>query len=229
MSKPYFPYTGGKNGAGVYQQIINLIPPHNYYYEGFAGSAAIFRLKKPADFSFLFDIDKNVCENWGRCLENTPGVNVLNLSVTELLIKAKDFATDTFIYLDPPYLKSTRSCKKDYYKHEFTVFDHQIFLTQLLSLKCFVMVSHYKCAMYDEILNGWHQHHFSAQSRKGKRTETVYMNYIPPQVLHDYRYIGNNYREREQLKRQQKNFIKKLNSLPHHLRNSIIEQINSVK
>lgn len=30
-------YKGGKAGAGVYQQIINQIPPHDVYIEPFLG------------------------------------------------------------------------------------------------------------------------------------------------------------------------------------------------
>lgn len=33
-------YLGGKNGSGVYQAIINLLPPHDTYIEGFLGTGA---------------------------------------------------------------------------------------------------------------------------------------------------------------------------------------------
>jgi hypothetical protein len=41
-------YAGGKNGAGVYQTIINLMPPHDVYIEPFLGGGAIMRQKRPA-------------------------------------------------------------------------------------------------------------------------------------------------------------------------------------
>ena len=49
-------YPGGKNGAGVYQQIINLMPPHDVYIEPFLGGAAILRLKRPAGRSIACDL-----------------------------------------------------------------------------------------------------------------------------------------------------------------------------
>jgi DNA adenine methylase len=49
-------YQGGKNGSGTYQQIINLIPPHSLYFEGFAGSAAIYFNKCRSRTSILCDI-----------------------------------------------------------------------------------------------------------------------------------------------------------------------------
>jgi hypothetical protein len=41
-------HPGGKAGAGVYQRIINQIPPHDVYVEAFLGDGAILRRKKPA-------------------------------------------------------------------------------------------------------------------------------------------------------------------------------------
>ena len=40
-------YPGGKRGAGVYQTIINLMPPHDVYIEPFWGGGAIKRQKRP--------------------------------------------------------------------------------------------------------------------------------------------------------------------------------------
>ncbi|MCZ4283118.1 hypothetical protein O4H49_20200 [Kiloniella laminariae] len=33
--KKHMSYPGGKGGAGVYQKIINIMPPHKTYIEGF--------------------------------------------------------------------------------------------------------------------------------------------------------------------------------------------------
>ena len=50
-------YPGGKNGSGVHQRIINLIPPHRVYIEGCVGSGAILRTKRPASASYAIDLD----------------------------------------------------------------------------------------------------------------------------------------------------------------------------
>lgn len=55
-------YPGGKNGAGVYQRIINLQPPHDVYVEPFLGGAAIMRLKRPARRNIGLDLDRAVLE-----------------------------------------------------------------------------------------------------------------------------------------------------------------------
>jgi DNA adenine methylase len=53
-------YTGGKNGPGVFQRIINLMPPHRVYIEPFLGSGAILRLKRPAVFNIGVEVDPEV-------------------------------------------------------------------------------------------------------------------------------------------------------------------------
>jgi DNA adenine methylase len=53
-------YMGGKNGAGVFQRIINLMPPHRVYIEPFLGSGAILRLKRPAVFNVGVELDPDV-------------------------------------------------------------------------------------------------------------------------------------------------------------------------
>jgi DNA adenine methylase len=54
------PYPGGKNGAGVYQRIINLMPPHAVYVEPFLGSGAVMRLKRPASLNIGLDLDGGI-------------------------------------------------------------------------------------------------------------------------------------------------------------------------
>jgi DNA adenine methylase len=50
-------YPGGKNGAGVYQTIINLMPPHDVYIEPFLGGGAIMRQKRPALLNIGLDLE----------------------------------------------------------------------------------------------------------------------------------------------------------------------------
>lgn len=41
-------YLGAKSGSGVFQTIINLIPPHDTYIEAFLGTGAVMKRKAPA-------------------------------------------------------------------------------------------------------------------------------------------------------------------------------------
>ena len=60
-------YPGAKNGSGVYQNIINLIPPHDIYIDAFLGTAAILRKKKLAKYSICLDRNQ-ICIDVGRQL-----------------------------------------------------------------------------------------------------------------------------------------------------------------
>jgi site-specific DNA-adenine methylase len=63
-------YPGGKNGAGVYQQLINLMPPHHTYIEPFLGSGAILRLKRPAQASIGIDADADGVDRYRELLSS---------------------------------------------------------------------------------------------------------------------------------------------------------------
>jgi hypothetical protein len=61
----FMTYPGGKNGSGVYQKIINQMPPHRTYIEAFLGGGAILRAKRPAMVNIGIDLDKKVVHEWG--------------------------------------------------------------------------------------------------------------------------------------------------------------------
>lgn len=51
-------YKGGKNGSGVFQRLICMMPPHDFYIEMFLGSGAVLRRKKPARMSHAYELSK---------------------------------------------------------------------------------------------------------------------------------------------------------------------------
>jgi hypothetical protein len=66
-----------------------------------------------------------------------------------------------------------------------------------------VVLSGYRSQLYDSIVGHWHQLDFSTVNRAAKTTtETIWMNFSPPSVLHDYQYLGTDFRERERIKRK---------------------------
>ena len=66
-------YPGGKNGAGVFQSIINQMPPHDRYIEPFLGSGAVFRLKSPARVNVGIDIDPKAIALFSELLGRPAG------------------------------------------------------------------------------------------------------------------------------------------------------------
>jgi hypothetical protein len=91
-----------------------------------------------------------------------------------------------------------------------------------------VMISGYESELYKEILTGWHIHTFDSAVRGGVNTEWVWMNYPEPIELHDYRFLGNNFRERERLKRRKENWVSRLQCMPVLERQALLCAMQSV-
>lgn len=269
-------YPGGKNS--VYHHIINQIPPHRVYIEGFYGSGAIMRRKFPAKLNIGVDLDASVLpgsivkngdasartavssemtmgaaaaivkNDDTRCSSKTAmpdpidrnddtyrhAINDDASSYTFILANALDFLAschfrgDEFVYLDPPYLMSTRKSKRDLYRHEFgSVDEHAALLSLIRSLPCMVAISGYWSELYADMLHDWRSYLFQAHTRQGMETEWLWMNYQEPIALHDYSYLGDNFRERERIKRKAKRWVNRFLSLDVLERRAIVSELKA--
>jgi hypothetical protein len=122
------------------------------------------------------------------------------------------FAADDLIYCDPPYLMETRS-SGPLYRHEFSDAQHAELLASIGELPCRVLISGYWSEMYADVLHRWNSIHFEAMTRGGMATEWVWFNFPEPVALHDYRYLGETFRARQDLKRQKDRLIARLQSM----------------
>lgn len=137
------------------------------------------------------------------------------------------FRGDEFIYLDPPYLRSVRKSKRALYRHEFwTKEDHSRLLSLVRSLPCMVAISGYGSELYQDRLSHWRLVTFQAHTRNGMATECLWMNYDQPETLHDYRFLGADFRERERIKRKAKRWVKRFLELDLLERHAIISELN---
>lgn len=201
-------YPGGKGRC--YQQIINVMPPHRVYIEAFLGGGAVIRNKRPAERSIGIDIDPAVIAEWERM--RWPGTEWKCVDACEFL-SSFAFSGDELVYADPPYLPHTRR-KPRCYRHDFTSNDHLALLATLKALPCLVILSGYPSRLYDEALAGWCRLTFTGTSHVGKRTEALWLNFSPGEVLHDYRFVGRTFRERDRLRRMAVRWERRLNQLP---------------
>jgi len=208
-------YPGGKNGAGVYQTLINLMPPHQVYIEPFLGGGAVMRLKRPARLSIGIDKDEQVIETWRPLATAGDAVPELRFQCGDGIrfLQRFKFTGQELVYCDPPYVKSTRT-SGDLYRHEMTDAQHKILLATLHDLPCPVMVSGYWSELYAAGLAGWNSLSFPAMTRGGLRCEWVWFNFDPSALgLHDYQFLGKNFRERERIKRKKARWIARLSSM----------------
>ena len=229
MQRPYKTYKGGKNGSGVYQAIINQIPPHEIFISGFAGNCGVMANKKTAAIAnIVTDTDAAVVNDWkkisGITAINEDAISFINCFLSESIEQ------NIFIFLDPPYLMEVRSCKKNIYKKEMgDPATHLKLLQACRKIKHPVLITHYPCSLYDNELKDWRKLDIQGRTRHGMRTERLYMNYPQPEELHDYSFIGQNYRQREMYKRSKVNMIKKFLKMPPIERNFIISELKSNK
>jgi len=214
-------YFGGKNGNGTYQTIINEIPRHQHYVELFLGSGAIIKNKKPAHTNTGLEINPAVIAEYHY--ESSKAYKVMNRCAIKFL-QQNTFSKDTFIYVDPPYLLDTR--KSDHrYKHELTKDQHVKILQILSSITAMVCISAYDNPLYNKMLKGWRTKKFMNTTRRGLVEETLYMNYPAPVELHDYSFLGNDFTDRQRIKRKIYRHVQGLKRLPVLERNAILADI----
>ena len=207
-------YPGGKNHGSSYPRIINQIPPHHTYVEPFAGSAAIRRLMKPSARSILIDLDRFALGNLAELvppdtsLMCDDGLAWLHRQAAGLGDSAG--AAGTVIYCDPPYLPS--ACKSRLrYKYVLTEDQHYELLCLLNKLACNVLISGYWSPLYADLLSNWRTITYEQITRGNTpSTEWLWMNYPEPLALHDYSQLGAGFRERQDVRRQQKRWAAKL-------------------
>lgn len=219
-------YPGGKNAS--YRQLINQIPPHRHTVELFAGSAALLRNMAPAPAAIAIDADPKATYTLRASRRHLPPETaIVDGDALEWLdIHGQFLDEQTFIYADPPYLMDTRSSHRQIYRCEFhTAEEHYNLLQHLQRLNCLVMVSGYQSALYDMQIGDWRQTTYTAQTHGGPRTETLWMNYPEPTQLHDCSYLGDNYRERERIKRKIQRWKKRLRQMDNLERQALLEAI----
>lgn len=213
-------YPGGKGKC--FQHIINLMPPHQTYIESHLGGGAVLRNKKPAKHNFGIDIDPKVIQCWEK--DYVDYCKVIKADAADFL-DSFNFTGGELVYADPPYYPDTRRRAKVYafdYQHE----DHERLLKVIRQLPCMVMISGYDHQFYNDQLAGWRKVTFSNKTHTDVREECVWLNFEPTVKLHDPRYFGGSFRERQTFKRRQQRLFERIKDMNPIERNELIHWLN---
>lgn len=222
-------YPGGKAAAGVYQRIINLMPPHSLYIEPFLGGGAIMKLKKAAGRSIGIEIDPLAAGLLRGSLTPRPDLTIITGDGLAWLYEhGPRLPADALVYCDPPYLLETRR-SGPLYRCEMTTAQHEHLLALITRLPCQVMISGYWSQLYAEALQEWPALSFEAMTRGGTTaTEWLWCNFLPPHSLHDYQYLGRDFRERERIKRKTQRWKARLLKMPALERQALVTALADV-
>lgn len=88
--------------------------------------------------------------------------------------------SDTLMYLDPPYLLSSRKGGK-LYNHELDDAGQRSLLDLVTSSKAKIIISGYENDLYNASLEGWRKDSTISQTTSGDIAhETIWYNYDPP-------------------------------------------------
>ncbi|AXK43721.1 DNA adenine methylase [Erythrobacter aureus] len=113
--------------------------------------------------------------------ERLQRVTWLTMDAMEVIEKYR--TSDTLLYVDPPYHPSTRHDKISVgdtyraYGHELDADGHEKLLVALRETPAMVMLSGYRCEIYDDMLSDWVRLDTRAQSDgNAKKTESLWLN-----------------------------------------------------
>lgn len=194
------------------QVIVNQMPPHRNYFEPFLGSGAVLRAKRPAEQSSGVDLDPDTVRAWHDGTWTAPaGTNIVRSCGIRLLEEYR-FDRDDMVYVDPPYLHSTRTSSHRY-RFDLCEDDHCRLLRAVNALGCMVIVSGYPSRLYGSALGCWRQESFWAMTHGGMREEILWMNYPTPHELHDHRFLGANFRDRERIRRTRAAILRRVRAM----------------
>lgn len=90
----------------------------------------------------------------------------------------------TLFYLDPPYLKTTRSEQRTRYVHDMAQDDHVALLEAIQQVQGKVVLSGLRNALYAEYLSDWHTVEKSARTTSPKRQTTEVLWLSPATMAH---------------------------------------------
>ncbi len=187
------------------------------------------RNKRPAGRNIGIEIDPKVIKMWKNV--KSIGFELIHSDAITFL-KGYPFTGKELVYCDPPYLRATRKKYYPLYKYEYTREQHMELLEVIKSLPCRVMISGYKSPLYSESLENWSAYSFQAACHHGVATEYIWMNYPVPVELHDYRYLGDTFRDRERIKLKAERWVRRLRTMPVLERQALlaaVSDLNSAK
>ena len=215
---------GSKSAMGAAEQIISMMPVHDTYLEGFGGTGAVARRKRPAARNVIIEKDDKAAAVLSTTMG--PGWEVIHGDAFDYARSLLELP-GTLAYFDPPYVIETRRSSRAIYRHEFAEVDHRRLAAMVSdsTVRARIMISGYAGSLYGELFAGWRRREFSVMTRGGPALESVWMNFPEPAEFHDTRFMGSGFTDRQRIKRKAARWVKRLLSMPPGERAAVLEAI----
>lgn len=120
---------------------------------------------------------KNYPAHLHRVIDRLRGVVIENRCALDVM-RAHD-CEEALHYVDPPYVHSTRALRTraPAYRHEMTDADHEALASSLIGLRGMVVLSGYRCGLYDRLYATWHRVDVAAHADGAKaRVESLWLS-----------------------------------------------------
>jgi DNA adenine methylase len=122
----------------------------------------------------------------GDIIERLRGVVIENKPAVDVMLQQD--SAKTLFYLDPPYVHETRAGKRlkggQVYAYEMTDDDHAELAKTANYMKGMVVISGYRCPLYDSLYSGWRRIDKAAHADGARpRVESIWINQAAEQLL----------------------------------------------
>lgn len=169
-----------------------------YYFFVFARGSFSGQLDKPGWSKSFRRSRRKMADTVSEWIGAIEGLELVHNRLFRVLLENQDFrnflpdkdSPDTFFYLDPPYVHSSRKSINSY-THEMTDKDHADLVEILLKLKGKIMLSGYANSIYEKLHteHNWRRGKFilnAATPKENKaREEIVWLSPNCEQVIYD--------------------------------------------
>lgn len=226
MNYPLKNYPGNKAIAGYYQSVINLMPPHDVYIEPCLGSGGILRKKKPAHLNVGSDLNETIIHKWNACKLDKSQYLFHNEDCRQTFVRWEKSNSIVLFFIDLPYMQETRRNARKLYKHESTLQLHTDVLKLITRSKQYVMMCGYDNALYNGFLKGWNKLSVNVSIHGGRSAkEIIWYNFDKPKQISEYSFLGNDFTDRQRIKRKVKRWVNKFSALPVLEQNLIYHEL----
>lgn len=217
---------GNKNIPGVLEFLVNRLPKSERYFSLFFGSGGLETSVYTAEIPWICS-EANI-KNHAYAKDTYASIIAMDYKD---LLENTTLTSNDFVFADPPYLIETRRNGRLYYgAQEWSDPDHLFFLEYMKACKAMVMITHPICAMYENALEGWHKEPFDYRGHQGMVNDCLWRNYDHKAMqLHNYGALGEGFVERQAIKRQRKNIVRKFEKLDPHIRWALIDALKEAK